>query len=569
MSEITDKVLEIGKKRGIFWPSYEIYGGIAGLYDIGPVGVRIKNKIVSLWRKLFVEQNSDLVYEIETPLITPKPVLEASGHLENFTDPVVECSKCHKAFRADHLVEEKLRIKSEGLLPSELTKIIQENHLTCPLCGGDLGEVRSFNLLFNTTIGPFGGIPGFLRPETAQGMFTSFKRVYDSMRQRMPMGIAQVGRVGRNEISPRQGLLRLREFTIMEVEFFIDPSESPNPPWDRLPETKLNILTAEAKARGEARRISVYPSEAFKEGIIKHEWMAYWMATAETFAKRIGIRDTYFEEKLPEERAHYSKQTFDQMAVIGEEKIEISGHAYRGDYDLSRHMKYSGEDLTVFKKYDEPKIVEREFPLVDRRKLATLPGGKTVLEKISSIQPEKLVEMVRSNQVIEGVELAQVVSIEKRREKVTGERYVPNVIEPSFGVERTVYVTILNGIREKEGRNILSLPPEIAPWTVGVYPLLERKELITKAEEVYEMLSKRFDCVFDESGGIGKRYARNDEIGIPYGVTIDPSTLEDNSVTIRERDSWIQVRVFINELTDSIERLLRGDPIETIGKKVM
>ncbi|MEM3515793.1 MAG: glycine--tRNA ligase, partial [Saccharolobus sp.] len=197
-SEVIDKVLDLAKRRGIFWPSYEIYGGIAGFYDIGPIGTKIKNKIVELWRKYFIKDNSDLVVEIETPIVGPAKVFEASGHIENFTDPIVECTNCKKIYRADHLIEDVLKKSVEGLKPDELTRIIKENNIRCPTCGGELGEVKLFNLLFMTNIGPYTGSLGYLRPETAQGMFTSFKRVYESSREKLPLGIAQIGRVCRN-----------------------------------------------------------------------------------------------------------------------------------------------------------------------------------------------------------------------------------------------------------------------------------------------------------------------------------------------------------------------------------
>ncbi|MCY0874367.1 MAG: glycine--tRNA ligase, partial [Acidianus infernus] len=404
MSE--EKVIELAKRRGIFWPSYEIYGGVGGLYDIGPIGTRIKNKIVQLWRKIFVEENSEFVVEIETPMITPKKVFEASGHLENFTDPIVECSKCHRVFRADHLVEEVLKINAEGLKAEELTNLIREKNIKCPVCGGDLGDVRYFNLLFSTNIGPYTGSTGFLRPETAQGMFTSFKRVYESTREKLPLGIAQVGRVARNEISPRQGLIRMREFTIMEIEFFMDPEDTENVPLDKFSEDKINVLTAEAKIKGD-KPSTFKVKELVDEKIVMNPWMAYWMATANKFVRKLGIplERIYFEEKLPSERAHYSSQTFDQMVIVGEDKIEISGHAYRGDYDLSRHSKFSGQDLSVFKKYDQPKIIKKKIVIINKDKLnkESKDFVKELMKRISSLKPEEVEKIL--DEKIDGKEI--------------------------------------------------------------------------------------------------------------------------------------------------------------------
>ncbi len=560
MSE--EKVIELAKRRGIFWPSYEIYGGVGGLYDIGPIGTRIKNKIVQLWRKTFVEENSEFVVEIETPMITPKKVFEASGHLENFTDPIVECNNCHRVFRADHLVEEVLKINAEGLKAEELTNLIKEKNIKCPVCGGVLGDVRYFNLLFSTTIGPYTGDTGFLRPETAQGMFTSFKRVYESTRERLPLGIAQVGRVARNEISPRQGLIRMREFTIMEIEFFMDPEDTSNVPLDKFFEDKINVLPAEAKIKGE-KPSTFKVKELIDEKIVINPWMAYWMATANKFVNRLGVppEKVYFEEKLPSERAHYSSQTFDQMVIVGEDKIEISGHAYRGDYDLSRHSKFSGQDLSVFKKYDKPKVIKKKIVIINKDKLnrESKDFVKEFMKRISSLKPEEIEKNL--NEKIDGKEIKDYVIVTEREEKESGKRFIPHVVEPSFGVERCLYISILNAYREKKDRIILSLPREIAPYDVAIFPLLEREELIKKSKEIYNKIKGKFDVIFDDSGSIGKRYARADEIGIPYAITIDPQTLQDNTVTIRDRDTWNQIRVKEEELINTLEKLFSGEEI--------
>lgn len=560
MSE--EKVIELAKRRGIFWPSYEIYGGVGGLYDIGPIGTRIKNKIVQLWRKIFVEENSDFVVEIETPMITPKKVFEASGHLENFTDPIVECNKCHRVFRADHLVEEVLKISAEGLKAEELTNLIREKNIKCPVCGGDLGDVRYFNLLFSTNIGPYTGSTGFLRPETAQGMFTSFKRVYESTREKLPLGIAQVGRVARNEISPRQGLIRMREFTIMEIEFFMDPEDTENIPLDKFSEDKINVLPAEAKIKGD-KPSTFKVKELVDEKIVINPWMAYWMATANKFVRKLGVslERVYFEEKLPSERAHYSSQTFDQMVIVGEDKVEISGHAYRGDYDLSRHSKFSGQDLSVFKKYDQPKIIKKKIVIINKDKLnkESKDFVKEFMKRISSLKPEEVEKIL--NEKIDGKEIKEYVTVTEREEKESGKRFIPHVVEPSFGVERCLYISVLNAYREKKDRIVLSLPREIAPYEVAVFPLLERDELISRAREIYSKVKEKFDAIFDDSGSIGKRYARADEIGIPYAITVDPQTLQDNTVTIRDRDTWNQIRVKEEELINTLEKLFSGEEI--------
>ncbi len=558
MADIHTKVLELAKRRGIFWPSYEIYGGVAGLYDLGPIGVLIKNKIVNLWRKHFVLDNSEFVVEIETPMITPARVLEASGHVESFTDPIVECTKCHRVFRADHLIEDVLKMNVEGLPPSELTRIIKEKGVKCPYDGGELSDVKLFNLLFQTQIGPYSSSLGYLRPETAQGMFTAFKRVYESYRQKLPLGIAQVGRVGRNEISPRQGLIRMREFSIMELEFFIDPNSDELPPLDKFKGLKIRVLRAQDKERGEEKPTEFSVEELVNEKVVINPWMAYWMVVASNFVRDLGIKDYYFEEKLPHERAHYSRQTFDQIVVIHGEKVEISGHAYRGDYDLSRHSQYSGQDLSVFKRYDKPKAVKRKSVIINKDALER-EGKEFVKEFMSTLtkmKPEEVEELIRNNGTIAGKPIANYVKIVEREEKVHGEKFIPHVVEPSFGVERSLYLTILNAYTERKDRVVLMLPKAIAPYQVAVYPLLERESLIKRAKEIYNSLRTEFDAIYDDSGSIGRRYARADEIGIPYCVTVDPQTLEDNTVTIRDRDTWEQVRVKVDNLNSVLRKLL-------------
>ncbi|MCQ4336161.1 MAG: glycine--tRNA ligase [Sulfolobales archaeon] len=567
MSNVHEKVVELAKRRGIFWPSYEIYGGVAGLYDLGPIGLRIKDKIVRLWRKFFVEDNDDMVVEIETPLVTPSRVLEASGHVENFTDPIVECKKCGRVFRADHLVEEALKINAEGLKPEDLTRLIREHDLKCPVDGGELGEVRLFNLLFRTQIGPYSSSVGYLRPETAQGMFTSFKRVYETFRQRLPLGIAQVGRVARNEISPRQGLIRMREFSIMEVEFFIDPESRESPPFERVKGERLKVLTAGEKEKG-GNPSEFDVEELVTERIVVNPWMAYWMAVASRFVKALGIKDFYFEEKLPHERAHYSRQTFDQIALVKGEKVEISGHAYRGDYDLNRHSSFSGEDLSVFRKYEQPKVVKRKSVVVNKEALNKEGKDfvKEFMSRLAKMTPEEVEEALRRGETINGRPIANYVTIAEREEKVHGEKFIPHVVEPSFGVERSLYLAILNAYTERKDRTLLLLPKEIAPYQVAVFPLLEREPLISKAKAIYERLRTEFETIYDDSGSIGRRYARVDEIGVPYSVTVDPQSLEDNTVTIRDRDTWNQVRVKEEDLITALRKLLYENAgLESVG----
>ncbi len=559
-----DKIVDLARRRGFFWPSYEIYGGVAGFYDLGPLGTMLKVNIVNLWREYFVLKHQDFVTEIETPVIAPEVLFRASGHLDHFTDPIVECLECGRKYRADHLVEELAGLKAEGSDVEELDSIIRERGLRCPQCGGDLSEVRTFNLLFRTTIGPYSSDVGYLRPEAAQGMFSAFKRAFVAMRERLPLGIAQIGRVARNEISPRQGMVRLREFTIMEVEFFHDP-EGEDPPWDRF-SGKLRLLPAEARLRGEEKPVEIGVVEAIDEGIIKNKWLGYWMCVSREFVRELGIEygETYFEEKLPHERAHYSAQTFDQVVRISRWGwIEVSGHAYRTDYDLRRHMELSGQDMTVFKPFKEPRIVEVERVVADKSVLGRVlgPSMAPFLEALKRMSPDEVkraLEGPGETVTIAGFEVPKsAVRVVKEREKVSGTRFVPHVAEPSFGAERLVLAVLDKAYTEDEGRVVLRIPRRVAPVKVAVFPLLEKEELVRVAREVYmKLMSLGLTVVYDESGSIGRRYARADEIGVPYAVTVDFQTLSDNTVTIRDRDTKQQIRVSLGELHRRLLELL-------------
>ncbi len=570
-----EKIVELARRRGFFWPAYEIYGGVSGFYELGPLGTLLKKNIENKWREWFIRRHQEYVVEIETPVITPSKVLEASGHVEHFTDPIVECLKCGRVFRADHLVEEKLGLKVEGMSVEEIGKIIKEHDLRCPVCGGPLGNVRLFNLLFQTTIGPYKGNVGYLRPEAAQGMFVAFKRVYEAMRARLPIGIAQIGRVARNEISPRQGMIRLREFTIMEVEFFFDPEEPECPLLSRVADTKLRILTGEAKKRGEEEPEEYTVEEAVREKVIINPWLAYWMAVARDFVHELGVPydNMFFEDKLPHERAHYSSQTFDQLVRVSRWGwVEVSGHSYRGDYDLSRHMKYSGQDLRVFKSYPQPIKTKVKKLLVNKGLLGKdfKAESKKIIEKLNSMSIDEVEKQLREKGyvVVDGYRIDErYVKVVEVEEKISGKHFIPHVVEPSFGAERLLYITLEYAYREKDDRVVLSLPRDLAPIQVAVFPLLTKKELVAKAREIYNMLvDQGFYVVYDESGSIGRRYARVDEIGVPAAITVDYQTLEDDTVTLRDRDTWKQIRVPVQALVEVLQKFIyRNLDLEQLG----
>lgn len=493
MAAAQERILEIAMRRGFFWPSFEIYGGLGGFYTYGNLGTRLKRNIEELWRMLFVRRHR--FQEIEDPIINPSRVFEASGHIQHFREYVLECTRCGRVGRADHLIEEQLGIPAQSIDRDEIERLVGEGRVRCPECGAGLKAPVTFLTMFQTRIGAKGEEIGYARPEAAQGMFLNFRRCIQQARGGLPLGIAQVGKVLRNEIAPRRGLFRLREFTIMEVELFFDP-QNPSCPWfESMRGREIAILTEEMQERGVREAIRVTLGEAFSKGLIKAEWQAYFMGLSKDFITMLGIPEERqrFRGHLPGERAHYSAQTYDHEVYLeGWGWVEVAGHAYRTDYDLSAHQRHSGVDMTV------------------------LRGD--------------------------------------------GSRFIPHVVEPSFGLDRLVYITLEASYRTKEDRSILAFPGSIAPINVSVFPLVARDGLPEMAREVQRILMDSGLAVeYDERGSIGRRYARSDEAGTPLAVTVDYQTLKDGTVTIRDRDSWIQVRQRIEDLPPLIIRYLKGE----------
>ncbi|MGP3667180.1 MAG: glycine--tRNA ligase [Candidatus Bathyarchaeota archaeon] len=565
----SQKVVELAKKRGFFWQSYEIYGGESGFIDYGPLGALLKRKIENKWIDVFVKEEGLML--IDTPIITPATVFEASGHTTHFTDPITTCLKCGRKWRADHLLEEATETSFEGLTIEELRLKMREINVKCPQCKGDLEDPKPFNELFKTTIGPYTENVGYGRPETAQGIFVNFKRLYEIARGKLPLGVAQIGRCVRNEISPRQGPIRLRELTIMEFEFFYDPE---NPKCWKLSNVKnevLRLLPEEVLVKGGKQPLEISVEEALDKGYIKSEWMAYFMVKAKKFVEELGIpaEKQIFREKLPSERAHYSSQTYDQLVELSRWGwVEVSGHALRLNYDLKMHMVYSGEDLRVYVPYSSP-LKTRKVILEVRKDVVTKSFGddaSKILRFLSLTDADEVAESVSKLGYYElkcdgktyrittnHVEFKEIDVEEK------GRRFLPYVAEPSFGLDRLLYATLEYGYSEKEGRVVLKLPKDLAPIETAVFPLMSKDRLPEKALEVYNMLVKEgFIVEYDESGSIGRRYARMDEVGTPFAITIDYQTLNDDTVTIRDRDSWRQVRVKIESLPETLRKLLKG-----------
>lgn len=429
-----EKIVSLSKRRGFVYPGSEIYGGLANTWDYGPVGVELKNNVKKIWWKFFIQDREDMVGLDGGILLNPK-AWEASGHIKNFKDALVECKKCHKRFRPDKL----------------------EDASKCPDCGGAFTEAKSFSGMFKTIIGPVEeeGTVTYLRPEIAQSMFVNFKNVLDTTNKKIPFGIGQVGKAFRNEITAGNFIFRDLEFDLAELEYFIAPDDD----WNAIFE----------------------------------EWLAYMYK----FAAVIGLdKKDFYNHEIPEnERAFYSKRTIDIEYKFPFGQDELWAIAYRTDYDLSRHQEVSGRDLAYF-------------------------------------------------------------------DEVKKQRFLPHVIEPTFGIDRTVLAILSSAYQEEdiksgETRVVLKLKPSLAPYKVAVFPLLKNKpELVAKAQEIYQELRKDFAVAWDERGNIGKRYYSQDEIGTPYCITVDFDSLEKDDVTVRDRDSMKQERVKIKDLKKFLEEKL-------------
>ncbi len=440
-----DEIVALAKRRGFIFQSSEIYGGLASTYDFGHYGVLLKNNVKAEWWRAMLQERDDIV-ALDSAILQHPRVWEASGHLEGFTDPLVQClGKCKKRWREDHVREEQLGAEDAA------------GEIRCPECGGELSEPRQFNLMFKTHMGPVeeSGAEVYLRPETAQGIFVNFKNVVQFARRKPPFGIAQIGKSFRNEITPGNFIFRTREFEQMEMEFFVPPAEA-------------------------------------------ETWHRHWMDERMRWYTELGLRPDHLRlrEHGPEELSHYSSATSDIEYLFPMGFSELEGIANRGDFDLTQHAKFSGEKLEYF-------------------------------------------------------------------DQNSGERYVPHVIEPAAGVDRAAlaFITDAYEVEEVEGRKrtVLHLHPRLAPVKVAVLPLVSKEGMPERARKIFDSLRGVIAAEYDEGGSIGKRYRRQDEIGTPWGVTVDGQTMEDGTVTLRDRDSLEQTRIAAEALPEELTGRLAAE----------
>jgi glycyl-tRNA synthetase len=611
--DVHEDLMAMAKRRGFVQPAYEIYGGLAGFFDYGPLGAALKRNIEDAWRRVYVLGEG--FAEIQSPTISPEPVFRASGHLASFQDPLIECQQCGANLRADKLLEDvrdalkewklgrmelrgqdregkprttvvadaaALRELNIGTLKlPELDQLVAALQPRCPECGqSNWGQAHYFNLMFRSPVGPGARAKdAYLRPETAQGMFTTFPWLYRYFREKLPFGAVQLGKAYRNEIAPRQALLRLREFHQMEAEVFVHPKNKSHPRFAGVADEELPLVPAQGRTREEVKAgevVRMRVGDAVRKGIVGSEALAYFLWLTHSYLTSVGLptERLRFRQHAREEMAHYSSDTWDcEFLSTRFGWVEIVGIADRGSYDLDAHSKVSGERLAHFERFDTPKEVEVEKVVPDKAKLGKAFKGDAgaIMVALQALPPEQArgkpeLEVPVGERVVRVP--ADMFRVERAREKVAGTYVVPHVIEPSYGVDRIFY-SILEAsyqpaTKEREWAT-LALPRALAPIQVGVFPLMGKDNLDTTARNTEDDLRRSgLTAWYDDSGSIGKRYARMDEVGTPYCVTIDYDTLQDGTVTLRERDSGRQKRLPRRDLVATLQALLGGQRFDTV-----
>lgn len=482
-----EEIMKLALERGFYFPSCEIYADApAGFWEYGPTGVSMKNKFIDLWRRELVRR--DGMIEIDGSQIMSKSVFVASGHIDSFTDPIIKCIKCNSTFRADkYIIEKTGENVSERMTDEDINAIIKKHELRCSNCEGEFGSVSRFNMMFKVGIGP-ASEEAYLRPETCQTIFVDFARIFKTMRGKLPLGIAQVGKSFRNEIAPRQSLLRLREFYQAEIEVFCNPNKLND--LARFEEVKDVVL----RFYDQGSIIEVTAAEAIRKDLLPNTLVGYYLALLNEFYKKTGIdmRRTRFRRLSNIEKAFYASIAFDFEAETSIGWLELVACNYRSDYDLKGHAAISKQNFQVIDPSDQTKIL-------------------------------------------------------------------PHIFELSMGIDRSIYTILEHSYyedKERDDRIVLKLKPYLAPMLVGVLPLMTKQGLGEKAQKIYSKLKREFDVFYDESGSIGRRYRRLEKIGVPFAVTIDKITMEDDTVTVRYRDTMQQERIKVSELQQFLQNAL-------------
>ncbi|KAH9817398.1 glycyl-tRNA synthetase [Teratosphaeria destructans] len=611
------------RRRLFFTESFEIYrtAGLLrdnrGLYDYGPPGCSLQANIVDLWRKHFVLEEDML--ELDCTVLTPEEVFKTSGHVDKFADWMCRDTIKGDYVRADHLLETVLvnRLEDdkkaratcagdsnakasnpkqldEGVLKEyesilaqidnydgdDLGALIKRLEVRNPETNNEVSPPMPFNLMFKSSIGPSAAAPVYLRPETAQGQFLNFRKLLEYHNNAMPFASASVGKSYRNEISPRSGLLRVREFLMAEIEHFVDPhSDKRHSRFDEVSEVQLPLLDRDTQLAGSAEVKRMHIGDAVRQKVVDNETLGYFLARIQAFLLKIGVDQTKlrFRQHLPNEMAHYACDCWDAELFTSYGWIECVGCADRSAYDLTVHMQRTKDKLIVRQPLSEPRVVTEWQPRFDKRALGkTFRGNAKLIEEAVCTSDQQVLANYAGTLAEKGAILLTVpgqdavrlgkdmLKIEKETRTESVREYVPNVIEPSFGIGRILYSLLEHVYWHRDNdvaRAVLSLPPSVAPTKVLIVPLSSQATFLPLVRSVSQRLRKLgISSRIDDSGAsIGKRYSRNDELGTPLGVTIDFDTVTDGSITLRDRDSTQQVRGSQEEVIGAIRSLIEGD----------
>jgi len=587
------KMANLVKRRFFYVNSFSIYSGITGQYDYGPYGAEIIEEMLRLWRQHFVVREKML--RMDCTALTPENILKASGHVDKFADYMVKDVTTGDCYRLDHLIKMHLEKKQQekktsqaekdaiqrvldtldGMTKEELGALVKSHGMTAPATGNALTEPQEFNLMFPVSIGPTGHVKGFLRPETAQGIFVNFKGLLGVNNGRLPFAAAQVGRAYRNEISPRSGLLRTREFLMAEIEHFCFPDDKAHSSFHEVADVELRLFSATAQESG-SPAVMVAIGKAVKEGMVNNETLGYYLARIQQYLTLVGIRPAKlrFRQHLPNEMAHYACDCWDAEVLTSYGWIECVGCADRSAFDLQCHSKASGTKLCVERELPQPRQEEVVEAVPNKGVLgkAFRKEAAAVTEALMALEPSQ-VEALDAALAKDGkasvpgtgftVTREMVPEVRRGTRTVHVEEVTPSVVEPSMGVGRVLYALLEHSFSvrpDDANRTYFALPPAVAPVKVAVLPLSAKEELRAVARRIDAALTRaglsaRLD---DSAGSVGRRYARTDEVAVPYCVTVDFASLEDRCVTLRERDSTQQVRLAESAVVAEVRSLVEG-----------
>lgn len=589
--EGTDGLL---KRRFFFAPSFEIYGGVGGLYDYGPPGCAVKNNLIAVWKQHFVVEEGML--ELEASCLTPAPVLKASGHVDKFADLMVKDVDTGDCYRADHLLRDhlnallekgdttetqrhdmvQLRERLDELSQEEMDECLKRYMAKAPETGNDLTNAYPYNLMFQTSIGPTGTQPGYLRPETAQGIFVNFKRLLDYVGGKLPFACAQIGLSFRNEIKPQSGLLRVREFQQAEIEHFVSPEDKRHPKFADIRDVEINMYGRSQQTNAPFKAIRTTVGRAVDEGVIGNETLGYFIGRTSLFVASVGMKMEHvrFRQHLEHEMAHYASDCWDLEVNCSYGWVECAGLADRSAFDLGIHSEKSGNELSAREVYGEARHVEEVVCVPNKGVLgrAFKKNAQVIMKELGAMEEKEVVALrgkLEANGKVDvsGFEITgEHVSFKTENKTVTGRNFYPSVIEPSFGIGRILACLWEHSYYVREGgdeaRAVLAMRPHIAAVKCAVLPLSKNEVFNDMLRQVGSALGKAgLIHRVDESGqSIGRRYARADEIGTPFGITVDFQSVEDGSVTLRERDSTLQVRCSsVAEAVSAIAEMVRGE----------